>query len=110
MPHIDISTIHLSKSELCALTGISNGVIPDKSMQNRLLQLRLIEWDYRARSYRISPYGIEYLEYQRHIRKKSLSDSARYWITTCIALAALIKSFLPEISAVWVWLSKLLAR
>ncbi len=58
----------------------------------------------------ITDRGIQYLRYLRKKQKYRRKDSFRYWITTAIALAALIKSFLPELSAVLAWLSKLLTQ
>lgn len=52
----------------------------------------------RTDTFRISSRGIAYRNY--HIR-----DCLRYRFTTFIALAALIKSFLPEILELLAWLS-----
>lgn len=41
--------------------------------------------------------GDRYLENRR-------SDNRRYWLTTLIAVVALVKSFLPEIRGLWAWL------
>ena len=49
-------------------------------------------------------------EQERKEREKYRKENIRYWITTTIAAAALIKSFLPEISAGLAWLSKLLGQ
>ena len=52
----------------------------------------------------------QYWRYIKQNRKIQWKESRRYWVTTGIALAALIKSFLPEIAAGLAWLSKLLAQ
>lgn len=49
-------------------------------------------------------------EQERKEREKSRKEDIRYWITTAIAAAALVKSFLPEISAGLAWLLKLLGQ
>lgn len=48
---------------------------------------------------RLTPLGEQYLEMRRDERSKERKQSVRYWITTSIAVAALVKAFLPEISA-----------
>ena len=51
-----------------------------------------------------------YIEYIRSKRKSEKRDALRYWITTIIALAALAKSFWPEIIAIAETLLKRLMR
>lgn len=51
-----------------------------------------------------------YLEEQAKHREERKSDTRRYWITTIIAIIALVKSFLPEIRAVLAWLWQLLTQ
>lgn len=64
--------------------------------------------------YRVSDAGhiaISDEQYRRRIdRRKSRIDWIRYIITTAIALAALLKSYWPEISAAAARLSTLLTR
>lgn len=52
----------------------------------------------------------QYWRYTKQLQKNQWKESRRYWITTGIAIAALIKSFFPEISAGLAWLLKLLAK
>ena len=50
------------------------------------------------------------VEQERKEREKSRKEDIRYWVTTAIAAAALVKSFFPEIAAGLEWLSKLLGQ
>lgn len=50
-----------------------------------------------ANTYITVPEVTQYWIYQKELRKQARTSAARYWITTLIAVAALIKSFLPEI-------------
>ena len=59
---------------------------------------------------RLSELGKDLRAYQAQQVRAVRRDFRRYWITTGIAVAALIKSFMPEISAAWAWLSKLLGQ
>jgi len=54
--------------------------------------------------------GLTYFEDHAEAAQEERKESFRYWITTGIAVAALIKSFLPEICAGLAWLSKLLTQ
>ena len=54
----------------------------------------------------VSDTGEQYLRIHATRHKKD----RRYWITTTIALIALIKSFLPEMSAAAAWLLRQLAQ
>lgn len=44
------------------------------------------------------PLGVDYLAYARSEKARHRKEDIRYCITTTIAVIALIKSFLPEIS------------
>lgn len=56
------------------------------------------------------PDVAQYWRYTNQLQKNQWKESRRYWITTGIAIVALIKSFFPEISAGLAWLLKLLAQ
>lgn len=56
------------------------------------------------------PDVAQYWRYTKNLQKKQWKESRRYWITTGIAIAALIKAFLPEIFAGWALLLKLLTQ
>lgn len=58
----------------------------------------------------LSGLGRNYLAYLYQTSKQEKKDDKRYWITTGIALAALFKSFLPEISAIVASVLKLLGQ
>lgn len=47
----------------------------------------------------ISDFGEDLRAYQKQQTNARRKDSRRYWITTVIASAALVKSFMPEILA-----------
>lgn len=49
---------------------------------------------------RVTEIGITYFEDAEEILHEKRVESIRYWITTAIAIIALIKSFLPEISTI----------
>lgn len=60
--------------------------------------------------YRITPTGERALiEHERELQREK-KETFRYRITTLIAVIALIKSFMPEISAVLAWLLNLLRQ
>lgn len=44
---------------------------------------------------------------QKALRREKWKESRRYWITTGIALAALLRAFWPELCALWGVISKL---
>lgn len=57
--------------------------------------------------YRISDHGKAYIELTKQKETERKKDDIRYWITTGIAVAALVKSFLPEICAGLAYISTL---
>lgn len=59
---------------------------------------------------KIEPMGRAYVENSRTHTKREKKVNRRYWITTGIAILALVKSFLPEICAAAAWLLKLLTQ
>ena len=52
----------------------------------------------------LSGDGAEYRRYYLAQRAAERKSTRRYWITTGIAIAALVKSFWPEISSALAWL------
>lgn len=58
----------------------------------------------------LSDTGKDLRAYQAQQNKVERQSSRRYWITTAIAAIALIKAFMPEISAGLAWLLKLLGQ
>lgn len=58
----------------------------------------------------IEPIGKNYVEKLMKDAKTEKQKNIKYWITTGIALLALIKSFVPEISLAWEGLLKLLKQ
>ena len=59
---------------------------------------------------KISDLGKDLRALQSLRKKEASQSSRRYWITTIIAIIALIKAFMPEIAATAAWLSKLLGQ
>lgn len=117
---IEFEKIVLSKDETKALRLLqSNNLLLDGKSKNelkRLLRLGLAE-KYHTKwngepcfGVRISDRGKDFLMFSKRSRSNFRKESFRYWITTAIAAIALIKSFMPEISAGLAWLLKLLER
>lgn len=52
--------------------------------------------------------GSEYLRFWKYLSARTRSNTRRYWITTAIAVLAMLKAFLPEILAAAAALSKAL--
>lgn len=59
----------------------------------------------KSRVIRLTPAGRAYAEIQTDAIHDKRVENIKYVITTAIAIIALIKSFMPEISAVLAWLS-----
>ena len=130
MKQFDPQKIYLNPAERKALHEVSKAVmIPDNVMDDypydRLLRLNLLEHVYcddfpyvpvegvisiPTNALSLSDNGKIYIAYLNEKRELSRTDSKRYWITTAIAVTALIKSFLPEISAGLERLLKLLGQ
>lgn len=127
----ELSNFYLSKSELKILKQIYNAHphhgIPEGSPLAKTAEFkRLREFDFiifcadpdiapivktelgeiDGNCFCVNDAGEQYLRIHS-VRNKT---DRRYWITTAIALIALIKSFLPEISAAAAWLLKQLAQ
>lgn len=58
----------------------------------------------------ITPVGKGYVEQYNSQRSERRKASMRYWITTIIALIALLKSFSPELISLFNWIPKLLTQ
>ena len=120
---MDVSTIVLTDEERKAFDKFSQS---DKAFLTQdefrlLIQKRLIldsmngksSWFDDLPDYgecKLSPSGKDLKAYraqQSHIAKKA---DRRYWITTGIAVIALLKAFMPEISSGLAWLLRLLAQ
>lgn len=56
----------------------------------------------------VTPNGKHAMEEYEAEHHASRSEGRRWRITTAIAVAALVKSCLPEISALWVWLAEVI--
>lgn len=117
---IEFEKIALSKDEEKALKLLrSNNLLLDeksKDALNRLIRLGLAEKYYTRHNnepcfgVKLSDRGKDFLMYSRQSKINSRKDTRRYWITTVIAVIALIKSFMPEISAGLAWLLRLLTQ
>ena len=51
-------------------------------------------------NYFVDERAKQYIRYVDSQRKLRMQNTRRYWITTAIALAALVKSFWPEITSI----------
>lgn len=70
---------------------------------------KLVEYEMAASnsdiiSIRILPKGRTCFEDKALRASEKTEQARRYWITTGIAVIALVKAFFPEISAAWAWL------
>lgn len=114
-----LSEIYLSRTELWVLKFIyfhkNHTVARDSSLSSKKTFLKLKDFQFvelfydfekfpeimddtgaiEANCYHVSDLGEQFLRLQS-VRFKA---DRRYWITTGIAIAALIKSFLPELTA-----------
>lgn len=106
----DFPFIQLTAQELKFLNSLSRKRIEitekNKNIVFRLRDLVLIETlrtdlpDNRTINFcQIRERGQNYLMYVKHTKALKRIESRRYWITTVIAVTALIKAFLPEICA-----------
>lgn len=112
--HNDFDKIVLSDTELELLNYLleHNAHIDEKTNPfiERLTRLNLAEIypvsvnGKQKTKIRISSAGKDYLMYLCQKEKEKRISSIRYWITTAIALIALIKSFTPEILSIAGWL------
>lgn len=117
---IEFEKIVLSKEEIKALHLLqSNNLFFDgesKDALNRLIRLGLAEkyyteWTNGPRfGVCLSDRGKDFLMFYKQSKANSRKNSRRYWITTLIAVIALLKSFMPEICAGLAWLLKLLEQ
>lgn len=124
---MDFQDIILSRCELKALKDISARKIAEPNIDKRISK-QLYEKGFidvtpfdksKARDHglsrndfywKITDKGRDYLLYTLDIKNQRSIDWRHFWITTVIAIFALIKSFLPEISEVLALLWKLLAQ
>lgn len=104
---MDFQTICLKRKELRALETSSKQQIP-VNRAPRLLRLKLTQCIYNhvpggmpipTDEMIISDRGRDYLAYIKDVIGQRRIENIRYFITTAIALTALIKSFMPEIRA-----------
>lgn len=98
----------IKPSDLHSL-GLPESANPTKVV-NALRGMKLIEYDEVRGSISLTDAGRCYRERTAEEIRLRRRDTRRYWITTVIAIAALIKAFLPEICAAVAWLSKLLTQ
>lgn len=114
------SEIALSKEEQKALFLLNKHcLIAEDSEANdtvkRLIRHELAEYFHTTYSgkprigVRLTGKGKDYLMYLNRESKAQKTQSIRYWITTAIAVVALIKSFMPEICAGLAWLCQLIS-
>lgn len=117
---LPFENISLSFDETKALKILtkSNLLLDGKSKEAllRLIRLGLAE-KYRTRYSNVPCFGVsisskgkDYFMYLKQSKRTLKKETRRYWITTIIASVALIKSFMPEISAGLAWLLKLLEQ
>ena len=112
----DFETIFLRKSELKLMKRLDQGPVictpGNETLFIRLFDLQFIIGlpEVGTRCERLSKRGEAYLVFCRGKKYAERKADIKYWITTAIAVAALVKSFLPEISAATAWLWTLSGR
>ena len=117
---LPFENISLSTDEIKALKILteSNLLLDSESKEAllRLIRLGLAE-KYHTRYNNVPCFGVsisskgkDYFMYLKQSKRSLKKETRRYWITTIIASVALIKSFMPEISAGLAFLLKLLGR
>ena len=120
---MDVSTIVLTDAERKAFDKFSQS---DKAFLTQdefklLIQKKLVldsmngksSWFDDLPAYgecKLSPTGKDLKAYQAQKNRIKKKADRRYWITTGIAVIALIKAFMPEISVGLAWLLRLLAQ
>lgn len=115
---LPFENISLSSDEIKALRILTESNLlldgESKEVLIRLIRLGLAE-KYHTRynnapcfGVSISSKGKDYFMYLKQSKRIVNKETRRYWITTIIASVALIKSFMPEISAGLAWLLTLL--
>lgn len=99
---------NLTSLEILALEELNQGIQPSADMAKCLCKEKLASAAYRSGTwvYTVTAEGKRYLERHAVQMQESAQRSRRYWITTAIALLALLKSFLPELRALWALLWK----
>ena len=113
---MDFDRIVLGHTELSTLRKSSKRSVSINKCE-QLLRFQLVNEEIehipgyqgnRLGTCRINDKGRDYLVYWNKKKQAEWKSDRRYWITTIIALAALLKSFAPEISAAMASLWKLL--
>ena len=118
MVQLDFSSICLPKLTLWSLRRlVREGNLPEAEVPDDcarlLLMTGLIEsYEFELGNepnvgyYRASGTGRCYLNFIENRKRERRSDQIRYIVTTAIALSALVKSFMPELRALWALLWK----
>ena len=104
---IDLSQVHLTRREYRTLCAVARGrevSITAAAPLERLGLVDIVPTDYRsARPAEVKPLlsavGARYIEWHKR-------DRLRFWLPVLISAAALIRSFWPELRALWALLSK----
>lgn len=115
MDYMDFSRLTLTRQD-CRTLEISEKEPVPKEQCERLLRCGLVEEERRyipgalgkpLGICRATSLGEDYLVWLDSQGKARRMETLRYCITTAIALAALVKSFWPELSAAAAWLLRL---
>lgn len=117
----DFPAIALTKEELTFLRHLTESDVSEtyhtRMIASRLVKLRLVKsvsttFSDRENTtfYQLTPRGENYLHYHASLSRAERHGRIRYWITTAIAIAALLKSFSSEICAISALVWKLLTR
>ena len=114
---LDFDAVFLSQNELETLRSADAGKVIDAThvpVPALLSYGFLSQYPLNKNQYVITPLGCDYCEYldRKTLEKKrrERKESFRYRLTTGIAVVALVKSFMPELTAAAALLWKLLTQ
>ena len=103
----DLSQIHLRRAEYRTLRRLSRGRdvgLTEAAPLERLGLVDIVPQDFRS-SPPADPKPLLSLDGMRYIELRR-RDLIRYWIPVVVSVIALIRSFWPELCALWGLLSK----
>ena len=113
---LSFAEIELTKHELQLLTNLNDGATPARSLEyDHLFSLKFVRYAFpgsggSTQFVHIEPRGKDYLAYHEARCSHLTTETRRYWITTSIAVLALLKSFDRELIALAASLLRLLMQ
>ena len=113
---MNFSETKLSKPDLLLLKRLDKDSPPHRSdAYEHLHSIGFVRYSYEPRFGEgqyvfLTDLGSSYLSFLDSQKKDTSRETRRYWITTVIAIIALLKAFDQELAELLAWLSKLLAQ